>query len=177
MIGPGEREVEVKRLLVPGGAVESLIAALGGAISRQRLQINHVLHTDHWHLGRARYALRLREEPGTAFLTIGASGSVAARTVSRTEAEIEVDPKLVDDIVAGRIDAAAVLRSGLGREGYEDLGRGLEMARAGRPVRSVGHFENERSVVPATLRAAGIASSPSAPKIARLYASLQDRLP
>jgi len=146
------REVELKRLLLGERADEKLIHALGAGVARETIQVNHVFDTADHALRRARYALRLRTEGPAAFITAkGPTRSVGRSTGSKIEAEAAIDPALADDVLAGRADPLAVLRSRLADPAYERLWRAFDRARDGQALRSTGHFENRRQVVPIRL--------------------------
>jgi uncharacterized protein YjbK len=148
----GHQEIELKRLLVGEGAGDRLIAALDARVRRETHQVNHVFDTDDRRLDRGRYAVRLRRENGSAFLTVKGPGRrVGASTDTKTEAEVPVEPNVADGIVAGRVDPVAALMSRLPDPAYQDLWSGVEDARQGRQLDRVGSFENVRRTVPVAL--------------------------
>jgi uncharacterized protein YjbK len=145
-------EVEIKRLLAAADAAERLIDALGAPVRAEKRQVNHIFDTNDGSFSRERYMLRLRTEGTSAILTAkGPDRAVSATTTSRMEAEAAVDPELVDDLLAGAVDALSLLRGCVPDEAYADLWSGLEEARGGRALRAAGSFENLRRVVDVTL--------------------------
>jgi uncharacterized protein YjbK len=141
-------EVELKRLLVGNGAGDKLIAALGGEVRADMRQVNHIFDTDARSLDRSRYALRLRLEGPAAWLTAkGPTSRVGASTGSKAEAEAAVEPAMVRDLLAGRLDPLTVLKARVTDPGYADLWKGLEAVRGSQSLRSWGHFENRRRTV------------------------------
>ncbi|MGH7788547.1 MAG: CYTH domain-containing protein [Candidatus Binatia bacterium] len=144
-------EIELKRRLIGAGAADKLVAVLGPVAVLKR-QINHVFDTEDRRLNQQRYSVRLRLEDGTPVVTAkGPSRGVGAHTSSRTEAEAEIESTLADEILAGRGDPVAGLRERETDRAYDELWRGLDQARDGRPLRAVGHFENQRRTVPVVL--------------------------
>jgi uncharacterized protein YjbK len=144
-------EIELKRLLVGRNAAAKFLDALGGRVERETRQVNHLFDTKDGALSRARLALRLRTEDGTAFLTAkGPTRHVGRDTGSKLEAETQIDRRLARGILAGRADPLATLRRRLGAA-YATLWRAFERACAGRRVRPIGRFENCRRRVRATL--------------------------
>jgi len=145
-------EVEIKRLLVDDGAAERFVAALRKPVRATQHQVNHVFDTDDGRLARSRHAVRLRVQDGDATLTAKGPGrEVSASTSARLEAETTVEDELVEDLLAGRIEPLCVLRQRIPDDAYADLWRGLDEARACRPLRADGRFENTRRVVDVTL--------------------------
>lgn len=152
MSASDHHEVEIKRLIAGDEEAVALIAALGSPVRAQRRQVNHLFDTDDRRLRRSRYVVRLRTEDDAAYLTAKGPGRrVGGDTVSRVEAEAAVDPGDVDELLAGRLEPLCVLRRSLPGHAYADLWRGLDAARACRPLRAAGSFENLRRVVDVTL--------------------------
>jgi uncharacterized protein YjbK len=148
----GHHEIEIKRLLADDDAGERLIDALGAPVRAEKRQVNHILDTEDGGLARARYMLRLRTEGATAVLTAkGPSRALSTTTISRMEAETEVEADRVDELLSGAVEPLSLLRACLRDEAYADLWRGLEEARAGRVLRAAGCFETLRRVVDVTL--------------------------
>lgn len=144
----GQHEVEIKRLLADDAAAERFVSALRAPVRADKRQVNHIFDTDDGRLARAHYMLRLRTEGARAFLTAkGPARAVSETTAARMEAEIEIESDLVDELLAGTGEPLPMLRARLPDEAYAELWRGLDGARAGRVVRSAGHFENLRRVV------------------------------
>jgi uncharacterized protein YjbK len=148
----GHHEVEIKRLLPDDDAAERFVAALGAPVRAEKRQVNNIFDTDDGHLARSRYTLRLRTEGANALLTAKGPGrAVSATTASRTEAEIAVEPDLVDDLLAGVVEPLCLLRGREPDEAYAELWHGLDEARACRVLSAVGRFENLRRVIDVTL--------------------------
>lgn len=148
----GHQEVEIKRLLGDDAAAERFIAALAAPVRAEKRQVNTFFDTDDGRLARARYFVRLRTEGDRAFLTAKGPGrAVSTTTASRTEAEVAVEPDLVDDLLAGAVQPLAILREREPDEAYAELWRGLEEACGDRVLRCAGRFENLRRVVDVTL--------------------------
>jgi uncharacterized protein YjbK len=147
----GHQEIELKRLLVGEGAADKLAAALG-PVAAHKAQINHLFDTADRRLRQHRYSMRLRFENGTPILTSkGPSRQVGADTRARTEAEATIDARLAQSILEGKTDPVAVLRELATDAAFAELYRGLDDARAGRPLQSLGHFENQRRTIPVVL--------------------------
>jgi uncharacterized protein YjbK len=148
----GQREVELKRLLVGPDAGDRLIAALGADVRDEKTQRNHFFDTEDRRLGRARYSVRLRFEDHRAILGAkGPSRAVGASTASRVEAESAVESAEAEALVRGMLDPIETLRRRAPDPAFAALWRGLEAAREGRPLRNWGGFDNVRRVVPAAL--------------------------
>ena len=148
MPGTAHQEIELKRLLVGPGAADRLLAALGPVQGEEKHQINHVFDTNDRRLQQHRYAVRLRLENGTPFLTVkGPSRSVGADTGTRAEAEAKIDRQVAGEVLAGRTDPVTALRGLAPDPAYAELWRGVEQARAGQPLHEIGHFENLRRTV------------------------------
>jgi uncharacterized protein YjbK len=138
-------ELEFNRLLVGPAAGEKFLRATGSTIMAEKEQVNYIFDTEDRRLDRARYALRLRKEGGGAWLTAkGRSRPVEGSTVSRLEAESGVDHSTADDVLAGRVDPVAVLRSHVADVEYAVLWEAIEKVREGRPLKVWGHFSNWR---------------------------------
>jgi uncharacterized protein YjbK len=148
----GEHEVEIKRLFADDAAAERFIAALGAPVRAEKRQVNTIFDTDDGRLGRSHYLLRLRTEGASAFLTAKGPGrALSATTASRMEAECALPRDLVDDLLAGVIEPLCLLRGRVVGEGFAELWRGLDEARACRVLRCAGSFENLRRVIDVTL--------------------------
>jgi hypothetical protein len=148
----GQREVELKRLLVGESAGDRLVAALGGGVREQKAQRNLFFDTSDRRLGRARYSVRLRFEDQRAILTAkGPSRQVGASTASRDEAEAELDPADAEAVVRGALDPIEALRRRVSEPAFAGLWSGVEALREGRALRDWGGFENVRRVVPVVL--------------------------
>lgn len=148
----GDHEVEIKRLLADDAAAERFIAALDAPVRAEKRQVNNIFDTDDGHLARSDYLLRLRTEGASAYLTAKGPGrALSTTTASRMEAEAEVPRDLVDDLLAGAIEPLCLLRGRVPGEGYAELWRGLDEARACRVLRCADSFENLRRVVDVTL--------------------------
>jgi len=142
------REIELKRLLVGKDAGDKIVAALGGRVARDTIQLNYLFDTAGHALRRVRCSLRLRKAGGAAFLTAkGPPRGVARSTGSKVEAEVEIDPRLAGRILAGQVDPLVALRRRLPDPGYHPLWRAIDRARGTRALRESGHYENRRRTV------------------------------
>jgi uncharacterized protein YjbK len=147
----GRREIELKRLLSGQGAADRLIAAIG-PVEELKVQTNHLFDTVDRRLNKAGYAVRLRFENSSAFLTVkGPSHLVGPSTGSKIEAEASVEPHVADEILQNRLDLVAALRSRLPDSAYMELWRGLDDARRYRSLQRLGSFENQRRTIPVVL--------------------------
>jgi uncharacterized protein YjbK len=145
-------EIEVKRLLVGDGASEKLLKALGNRVSRQSTQVNYIFDTEERSLDKAQYALRLRIEDSKGVLTAkGPSRKIGCSTASKLEAESSVPPSTVEEILSGRRDPLATLKSRVTSPAFRGLWYGIESTRAGHPLKICGHFENLRRTIPVVL--------------------------
>lgn len=148
----GQREVELKRLLVGPNAGDRLIAALGAGVREEKRQRNHFFDTSDRRLGHARYSVRLRFEDRHAVLGAkGPSRLVGTSTASRDEAESELEPADAQAVLQGALDPIETLRGRISEPAFAELWRGLDAAREGRALRDWGGFENVRRVVPVVL--------------------------
>jgi len=98
------------------------------------------------------HALRLRIEPKGTFLTAKGPGRAIGRSGgARVEAEALLEPEVAQRILSGEVQPIEVLKSRLVDRGYDELWSSLEAACTGRPLKPIGHFENERRTAPMML--------------------------
>ncbi len=144
MAGSIEREFKLR---IPSeAALEALRTALGGEPSTPVLQVNHFFDTSARDLGRARIALRLREEAGTVTLTLKGPTHVERDALaSRAELELDLDATTARAVLSGTRSPLDVLGSSAHAQS-ELVGRAAALS-AGAPLARLGCFENERQRV------------------------------
>lgn len=142
-----DREVELKRLLSDGAALERLARAAearGARSSPPALQVNHFFDTAAGALRAASSIVRLREEGGRAFVTAKGPSRVQGDLHVRSEVEREVPVEQARDVLAGRADPLALLER---ESGVHPFLAELRARAGGEPLQRSGSFRNRRTRV------------------------------
>ena len=139
-------EREFKLRIPSEDALARLCAELGGAAAAPVLQVNHFFDTPGRDLGRARLALRLREEAGAAALALkGPALERRGALTSRTELELALDPERARAILAGTRSPLDALRASA--HAATQLVQQAASAVGAARLQRLGAFENERQRV------------------------------
>lgn len=147
------REVELKWGLASEDECDRLLAEFEGELRAPVHQVNHFFDTDDLALDRAHHTFRLRREGERFQVTLKGPSKVSGKLSVRSEVEWDVDATLAEDVLAGRKEPRALLKSGDGER--RRLAAGLLTPSEGRALTSIGQFENTRRVVETVLGDAG----------------------